>query len=659
MPTLQDIRKKYPEYNDMPDQTLADKFHDKFYSDIPKDQFYAKIGFKSAPNPPPKPKGYGEDQLRGIGRDIKTGFDNVVGSTAQGFKRGIDPVVADMKKAYSGAPDEKRTPFVQQGGGLPFVQPMIDQFLEKISGPGTTIGNRNPGGERAAAADRLGGEVGNVPLKTGAGFAHGVTGIDPNDAEALGVGAMMLLPKGGPARIGDELRQSPAGRALNRATGNRITSPEQSARERLQRAGVTPELLKAEIEKRRAAGSEHPTVLEAAPRRAAGIIRAAANKSGPAADLAVQHAERTQENLAPEAVRSVRRMSSEGRNPTEMVTALKDARQRAADEQYLEAYNKPIDLSPKMLSAIEGPDGDRAINEALAAARASRRMDQVRELQTLRSLREMKGIEQVSEEARPRVINGYLKQIGPMSAGSLDLVRQALSKRAERMSVSGGRPTLAPGLRSRAQDLSRELDEIEHLKDARSNYRSYSQQIDAIEMGQNFMRPSVSPAEFKKQWEKLPEEAKTTARVGMREAIRAGLSKDSGPTSMLRAIANGPDTQEKLTVALGEDMAAKMIADAKFRRIKMGRASFINPDINSKSASVLEDTGAGGVLSAAARPGSVPGKVISALGKHLSTMSDAEREALVKLAIKRAAPEDYGGGPGKKVVSRRPAPDQQ
>ncbi len=44
MATLADIRHQYPQYNDMSDSQLADAMHAKFYSDMPKDQFYGKIG---------------------------------------------------------------------------------------------------------------------------------------------------------------------------------------------------------------------------------------------------------------------------------------------------------------------------------------------------------------------------------------------------------------------------------------------------------------------------------------------------------------------------------------------------------------------------------------------------------------------------------------
>jgi len=41
---MRQIRQKYPEYSDMSDMELADNFHKNFYSDIPKDEFYKKIG---------------------------------------------------------------------------------------------------------------------------------------------------------------------------------------------------------------------------------------------------------------------------------------------------------------------------------------------------------------------------------------------------------------------------------------------------------------------------------------------------------------------------------------------------------------------------------------------------------------------------------------
>ena len=46
---LQEFRKKYPQYNDVPDKQLADSLYEKFYaSAITKDDFYSQIGLTPA-----------------------------------------------------------------------------------------------------------------------------------------------------------------------------------------------------------------------------------------------------------------------------------------------------------------------------------------------------------------------------------------------------------------------------------------------------------------------------------------------------------------------------------------------------------------------------------------------------------------------------------
>ena len=44
--TLAEIRKKYPEYDDLSDQQLADAFYNKFYADMPRAEFDQKIGIQ-------------------------------------------------------------------------------------------------------------------------------------------------------------------------------------------------------------------------------------------------------------------------------------------------------------------------------------------------------------------------------------------------------------------------------------------------------------------------------------------------------------------------------------------------------------------------------------------------------------------------------------
>ncbi len=44
MPSLAEIRQKYPQYQDLSDQALADGLYRKHYSDMPRAEFGRKVG---------------------------------------------------------------------------------------------------------------------------------------------------------------------------------------------------------------------------------------------------------------------------------------------------------------------------------------------------------------------------------------------------------------------------------------------------------------------------------------------------------------------------------------------------------------------------------------------------------------------------------------
>ena len=48
MATLAEFRAQYPQYDSVPDIALADSLHEKFYSKIPKVEFYKTIGLGTA-----------------------------------------------------------------------------------------------------------------------------------------------------------------------------------------------------------------------------------------------------------------------------------------------------------------------------------------------------------------------------------------------------------------------------------------------------------------------------------------------------------------------------------------------------------------------------------------------------------------------------------
>lgn len=141
MPTISEVRQKYPQYSDMSDQQLADALHAKYYADLPKDDFYGRIGLteqasQTAPSPiadtaldVAKSAGVGAvkgiNSLFGMPADVAsflgtlsaTGLEKLVGffSPEEGAKiRGAREALRKVDEANS-----QNSTFARQLGRLP------------------------------------------------------------------------------------------------------------------------------------------------------------------------------------------------------------------------------------------------------------------------------------------------------------------------------------------------------------------------------------------------------------------------------------------------------------------------------------------------------------------------------------------------------------
>lgn len=81
MASLAEIRQKYPQYNDMSDAALADAIYGKFYADMPRDQFNAKIGYE--------PMSVGEDVARSVATGAGEAVHGVAGAVGDLFGAGM------------------------------------------------------------------------------------------------------------------------------------------------------------------------------------------------------------------------------------------------------------------------------------------------------------------------------------------------------------------------------------------------------------------------------------------------------------------------------------------------------------------------------------------------------------------------------------------
>lgn len=150
MASIQDIRKKYPQYSDLTDRELAEKFHAKFYSDMPFEEFSTKINLQEP--------SYAETAA-GVVTDIPTTVANIPGSAAN-LVGGIYEAVTNPIETVTALGDigaggiRNAAILAERNGALP--QGSVD-FLDSLGDPATA----EAASERAAAfggviADRWG-----------------------------------------------------------------------------------------------------------------------------------------------------------------------------------------------------------------------------------------------------------------------------------------------------------------------------------------------------------------------------------------------------------------------------------------------------------------------------------------------------------------------
>jgi hypothetical protein len=161
MATLAEFRAQYPQYDAVPDVKLADSLHQKFYSQIPKIDFYKTIGLgASAMIPggegnitlPQQPKEVStRDRIMGVietplalgatlGGAAIAPIVGVVGSLASG-KFGTQEGIRAGQQAMKAVQYEPRTQTAQQALGAvsEFLQPVTAALPPTLGSAGTTL----------------------------------------------------------------------------------------------------------------------------------------------------------------------------------------------------------------------------------------------------------------------------------------------------------------------------------------------------------------------------------------------------------------------------------------------------------------------------------------------------------------------------------------
>jgi hypothetical protein len=244
MATLADIRQQYPQYGDMSDAALADALHKKFYSDMPRDQFDAKIGFKPAsaqPAPELKPgtnnvgltdflkqgATFGlADEVGAAGAATGGALKSIVGSV----KAGQMPNWADVKNAAGDAYDRRLS--AQREGMKAYAEenPIASTAAELAGGLGlgglmSRAGATFLNAAKPTYASMIGRGAAEGALYGGAyGFGSGEGGLQNRLENAAGGAATGALTGAATGAIGAKMAQRAAGKAVPSAEDLKLSA---------------------------------------------------------------------------------------------------------------------------------------------------------------------------------------------------------------------------------------------------------------------------------------------------------------------------------------------------------------------------------------------------------------------------------------------------
>jgi hypothetical protein len=265
MASIAEIRAKYPQYNDMSDQQMADALHTKFYSDMPRQEFDAKIGLTAEAPPLMKPgsREYADwamtqaragnklPQVSEINNFEEPKFNDLQGKFMAGFTSAVDavpfagPTLLDMAQ---------KTRASVQGVPLEDVQAETAKARADnpiTSGIGTVAGAVGPflplGG--VPGLGRVLGMTGSLPSKIGFGAVSGM-GIAGGDTAARG-GSMEDIVKNAALGFGfggiAPVAFAGAGKAWNALTGKTASKAASNVGRAMTDDGIDPASLSSRL----------------------------------------------------------------------------------------------------------------------------------------------------------------------------------------------------------------------------------------------------------------------------------------------------------------------------------------------------------------------------------------------------------------------------
>lgn len=378
-------------------------------------------------------------------------------------------------------------------------------------------------------------------------------------------------------------------------------------------------------------GASGPALIDVSGNNTRRLVRAAAASDGPGQNAALSYADKIRANLQDNVIDHANAMAPYTSTADDYANNLAMLQSKNATEDYGGPdgpYAQPAAVTPQMVSALQGPEGQRAINRAFATASANRDVQQMGELQDLKSVA-------AAQSGGTDPITGKFQNLNDalsnLSAGSLDRVRIAMRELGGQYAAKGARG-IAAGYKGRVSDIDTALDQTPGLTDARAAYRGTQAQIDAVPIGQSALNlPADDYASQIASLSQISPDARTAAAVGHRQAIIDAVSKPAqGQTGILNRISSSNQQTDNLSTSFGPDAGSKFQTAVGNEVDRLRNANFISP--NSGSQTDLRNADRS-LVDLPDIPRSATGFVLGLIDKirNGATLTAAERAEIVRL----------------------------
>jgi hypothetical protein len=547
MASLTEIRAQNPQYNDLSDQDLADALHRKFYSDVPKGDFYKKIGLGAAPaGPSPEQtqadylRSYGNypsdnpanvsqpDTLRENPSDLLTKATGALGNYADAaMMGGADEALAGIRSVFPGNTFKGELSRLEQArrdynadnptaGTAATVAGVVANPLNVVGGEFVSMGRTVPA--------RIGRAV------TSGAAAGGVTGVAATEggSEERALGGALGAGLGGAAGLvgqpGAELLGFGGKKATEGARAIINTLRNQSQARQNPQLQADKLLARAFMQDRVPLGQGPAPLPNALPGQ--GLInmggenvqklgRLATVAPGEARTMAADFFENQSQGAPDRAADALRGMSDRGYYGT--VEALDAAKQANAAPLYKAAHEANQSVSSPVIDRILAtPAGKSALNEAATMMQNDRSLMGVPDSELTALVNELVSLGKMEAPNTGKGVASGLK------LRSLDYVKRALDDQYESL-VRAGQNTKANIILGLKKDLVSELDKADTTglyKQARAAWAGPSHAVEQVEKGREFYKMRGKPADAIREFSDMTPEDKELARIGfVRDAI--------------------------------------------------------------------------------------------------------------------------------------------